>query len=177
MKPPPSVAAEAAAAGVVSAGTGDAVAAGSVAVAAASVTGTVSTTASVAGSVAAGTEASAGAADPKAGAVGSLYDICTDPRLNHQLEVVTELAEITELTIETTMTSFASLFPAPPKYSEEDGTTDHAFASLTRTAWRWYTYDGGYVRVAGGVTADGGVIIGDARRRPGTLAARRLLAG
>lgn len=29
-----------------------------------------------------------GAPDPKAGAVGSLYDICRDPRLNHQVEVV-----------------------------------------------------------------------------------------
>lgn len=29
-----------------------------------------------------------GAADPKAGACGSLYNICADPRLNHELEVV-----------------------------------------------------------------------------------------
>jgi tRNA(adenine34) deaminase len=28
-----------------------------------------------------------GAADPKAGAAGTLYDICRDPRLNHRLEV------------------------------------------------------------------------------------------
>lgn len=28
-----------------------------------------------------------GAADPKAGAVSSLYEICTEPRLNHRLEV------------------------------------------------------------------------------------------
>lgn len=28
-----------------------------------------------------------GALDPKAGAVASLYEICTDPRLNHRLEV------------------------------------------------------------------------------------------
>lgn len=27
------------------------------------------------------------ASDPKAGAVGSLYEVCTDPRLNHRLEV------------------------------------------------------------------------------------------
>jgi len=30
-----------------------------------------------------------GAMDPKAGAVGSLYDIARDDRLNHQIEVVT----------------------------------------------------------------------------------------
>jgi tRNA(adenine34) deaminase len=30
-----------------------------------------------------------GALDPKAGAVGSLYDICRDPRLNHTVDVVT----------------------------------------------------------------------------------------
>ena len=29
-----------------------------------------------------------GADDPKAGAVRSLYEICTDPRLNHRVEVV-----------------------------------------------------------------------------------------
>lgn len=29
-----------------------------------------------------------GAADPKAGAVGSLYNLCVDPRLNHEVEVV-----------------------------------------------------------------------------------------
>jgi tRNA(adenine34) deaminase len=28
------------------------------------------------------------AADPKAGAVASLYELCTDPRLNHRLDVV-----------------------------------------------------------------------------------------
>jgi tRNA(adenine34) deaminase len=28
-----------------------------------------------------------GAADPKAGACGSLYNLCADPRLNHELEV------------------------------------------------------------------------------------------
>jgi tRNA(adenine34) deaminase len=29
-----------------------------------------------------------GAPDPKAGACGSLYNLCADPRLNHELEVV-----------------------------------------------------------------------------------------
>ena len=29
-----------------------------------------------------------GAEDPKAGACGSLYNLCVDPRLNHELEVV-----------------------------------------------------------------------------------------
>jgi tRNA(adenine34) deaminase len=29
-----------------------------------------------------------GAADPKAGACGTLYNICADPRLNHEVEVV-----------------------------------------------------------------------------------------
>lgn len=28
-----------------------------------------------------------GAADPKAGACGSLYNLCSDPRLNHEVEV------------------------------------------------------------------------------------------
>lgn len=29
-----------------------------------------------------------GTADPKAGAVGSLYNVCSDPRLNHETEVI-----------------------------------------------------------------------------------------
>ncbi len=29
-----------------------------------------------------------GAADPKAGAAGSLYNLCSDPRLNHEVEVL-----------------------------------------------------------------------------------------
>ena len=29
-----------------------------------------------------------GSADPKAGACGSLYNLCADPRLNHEIEVV-----------------------------------------------------------------------------------------
>jgi tRNA(adenine34) deaminase len=29
-----------------------------------------------------------GAADPKAGACGSLHNLCADPRLNHEVEVV-----------------------------------------------------------------------------------------
>jgi tRNA(adenine34) deaminase len=29
-----------------------------------------------------------GAPDPKAGACGTLYNLCTDPRLNHEVEVV-----------------------------------------------------------------------------------------
>ena len=28
-----------------------------------------------------------GAADPKSGACGSLYNLCADPRLNHEVEV------------------------------------------------------------------------------------------
>jgi tRNA(adenine34) deaminase len=30
-----------------------------------------------------------GASDPKAGACGSLYNLCVDPRLNHEIEVTT----------------------------------------------------------------------------------------
>jgi tRNA(adenine34) deaminase len=33
-----------------------------------------------------------GAADPKAGACGSLYNLCADPRLNHELPVVAGVA-------------------------------------------------------------------------------------
>jgi tRNA(adenine34) deaminase len=32
-----------------------------------------------------------GAADPKAGACGTLYQLCADPRLNHELPVTGEV--------------------------------------------------------------------------------------
>jgi tRNA(adenine34) deaminase len=35
-----------------------------------------------------------GAADPRAGAAGSIYNIVTDPRLNHQVEVIAGVQEI-----------------------------------------------------------------------------------
>jgi tRNA(adenine34) deaminase len=34
-----------------------------------------------------------GAADPKAGACGSLYNLCADPRLNHEVTVVAGVGE------------------------------------------------------------------------------------
>lgn len=34
-----------------------------------------------------------GAADPKAGSCGSLYNLCADPRLNHEIEVVPGVLE------------------------------------------------------------------------------------
>jgi tRNA(adenine34) deaminase len=34
-----------------------------------------------------------GAADPKAGACGSLYNLCADPRLNHELPVTAGVLE------------------------------------------------------------------------------------
>ncbi len=34
-----------------------------------------------------------GAADPKAGACGSLYNLCADPRLNHEIPVVPGVEE------------------------------------------------------------------------------------
>lgn len=35
-----------------------------------------------------------GAFDPKAGALGSLYDLSRDPRLNHRLEVISGIREV-----------------------------------------------------------------------------------
>ena len=40
-----------------------------------------------------GSTASCSAADPKAGACGSLYNLCADPRLNHELTVVPGVRE------------------------------------------------------------------------------------
>lgn len=70
-----------------------------------------------------------------------------------------EVPELTPLVIDTAMNGFGTLFPAPPTYLETEGTTDHDFVGLERTAWRWYDYGTGYVRVAAGLTADGAVMM------------------
>jgi tRNA(adenine34) deaminase len=53
-----------------------------------------------------------GAADPKAGACGSLYNLCTDPRLHHEIEVTAGVraAETTALLT----TFFGELREGPP---------------------------------------------------------------
>jgi tetratricopeptide (TPR) repeat protein len=67
--------------------------------------------------------------------------------------------ELTTLIIDTALTSFADRFPGTPTYLESDGTTDHDFIALERTAWRWYDYETGYVRVAAGLTDDGAAVL------------------
>jgi tRNA(adenine34) deaminase len=46
-----------------------------------------------------------GAADPKAGAVGTLYNLCSDPRLNHEVSVT---AGVLEAECATLLTEFFS---------------------------------------------------------------------
>jgi len=64
--------------------------------------------------------------------------------------------EISHLTIE----SFAEWFPALPAYLEQDGTTSEYFMGLSDTAWRWYDYGTGYVRVGAGLSEAGAVVLG-----------------
>jgi tRNA(adenine34) deaminase len=47
-----------------------------------------------------------GAADPKAGACGSLYNVCADPRLNHEIEITPGV--LAERSAELLRTFFAS---------------------------------------------------------------------
>ena len=65
-------------------------------------------------------------------------------------------AEITDLTL----TAFADWLPAQPQYLADNGTTADYFMGLSDTAWRWYDYGTGYVRVGAGVTPDGVVLVG-----------------
>lgn len=71
----------------------------------------------------------------------------------------TALDEITTLIVDTALSSFGDVFPGQPTYLESEGTTDHYFLGLDKTAWRWYDYETGYVRVAAGVTSDGAVMM------------------
>ena len=45
-------------------------------------------------------------------------------------------------------------------YGAADGTTSDYFEGLSGTAWRWYDYGTGYVRVGAGLTSDGAVAVG-----------------
>jgi hypothetical protein len=65
-------------------------------------------------------------------------------------------AEIANLTI----SSISDSFPGTPVYDEESGTTTGYFMGLSDTAWRWYDYGSGYVRVGAGLTDDGAVNVG-----------------
>jgi len=59
-----------------------------------------------------------------------------------------------------TLQSFTDLFPGTPTYVEEAGTESDYFMGLADTAWRWYDYGSGYVRIGAGLTDDGAVILG-----------------
>ncbi len=61
---------------------------------------------------------------------------------------------------EVTLESFTDLFPAPPTYVEETGTQADYFMGLSGTAWRWYDYGSGYVRIGAGLTSDGAALLG-----------------
>ena len=60
-----------------------------------------------------------GATDPRGGACGTLYNLCADPRLNHELPIT---AGVREAECRTLLTSFFSAkrpaAPAPPPSRE-----------------------------------------------------------
>jgi hypothetical protein len=45
-------------------------------------------------------------------------------------------------------------------YNETEGTTNRYFMGFSTTRWRWYDYDGGYVRVGAGLDPLGGLYLG-----------------
>jgi tetratricopeptide (TPR) repeat protein len=45
-------------------------------------------------------------------------------------------------------------------YDEETGTTHGYFMGLDSTSWRWYGYDGGWVRIGAGLDPEGGLYVG-----------------
>ena len=70
------------------------------------------------------------------------------------------LQDVTASVEDIAIESFTDLFPATPTYLEDPGTESSYFMGLGSTAWRWYDYGTGYVRVGGGLTADGAVMMG-----------------
>jgi len=71
-----------------------------------------------------------------------------------------QLPDLTASMEDLTIQSFASWFPSQPTYDSTTGTTTDYFEGLSNTAWRWYDYGTGKVRIAAGVTSDGAVAMG-----------------
>jgi tRNA(adenine34) deaminase len=55
-----------------------------------------------------------GAADPRAGACGTLYNLCCDPRLNHELPITAGVREAECATLLTSFFSGKRALSAPP---------------------------------------------------------------
>jgi hypothetical protein len=90
-------------------------------------------------------------ADGQYGAYGARYSVPGSLR-----EIEDLAAQVEDLTIE----AFPQWLPAQPTYDEQSGTTADYFMGLDRTAWRWYDYGTGYVRVGAGIADDGAVVMG-----------------
>ncbi len=50
--------------------------------------------------------------------------------------------------------------PSAATYDEASGTGDGYFMGLSETRWRWYDYEGGYIRIGAGLDPDGGIYVG-----------------
>ena len=90
-------------------------------------------------------------ADGTYGVYGARYSVPGSLR-----EIDDLSAQIEDLTL----TAFPHWFPAEPTYDEASGTIESYFMGLDGTAWRWYDYGTGLVRVGAGLTDDGAVMMG-----------------
>lgn len=73
---------------------------------------------------------------------------------------VRDLPDVTAMIEDIAMQSFTDLFPGTPTYLEDPGTQADYFMGHDSSAWRWYDHGSGYVRIGGGLDAEGAIVMG-----------------
>ncbi len=68
--------------------------------------------------------------------------------------------EMIIMVIDAAMDGLEPTLGSPATYDEASGTGEGYFMGLSETRWRWYDYEGGYIRVGAGLDPDGGIYLG-----------------
>jgi len=68
--------------------------------------------------------------------------------------------EMVVLMIDAAIDGLEPTLPSAATYDEASGTEEGYFMGLSERRWRWYDYEGGYVRIGAGLDPDGGIYIG-----------------
>ena len=68
--------------------------------------------------------------------------------------------ELMATVMDAAVAGLAEQLGSTPVYNETEGTTSLYFMGLETSRWRWYDYEGGYVRIGAGLDSQGGLYLG-----------------